>query len=710
MRIVLAIGLAILSANSVFADTRIWLENPRINGKPVDMAFDSGAPTALLISKAVKRLGLKVTVPQTKNPGDTSVYAVDFQGHQIQTDFAISDFTPGVAPDFDGLLGWGPLSSNILRIDSAALQLTFLSKVPGAVQGWTKLFLDTNSSTLDLEIPGQNTISIDTGSPDGIELPRREWKRWKETHPRSPVTLVARWGMGGVYVSEESWADEYQIGPLIFIDVPLMEECLWEVNNLGPHHDLVGLAALRRLDLVVDGSHNVAYLRMRQTPPPYYSYNRLGAVFIPEARHHNHLVAHVAPGSPAYESGVRDGDILLSADNQISSDGYSSPAGTTVRLKLQRHRKTIEATATFRDILPISHRSYPSQDYSIGDPQFDAETYYGQAMLKLDREETNAALASCAKAIEIDPEFAHAYYFRAYLEHCNQNLDGAISDYSKAISLGIRSATAYADRGLAEYSKGLAEHGKGDLTAALADFSKAIELKPDWADVYGYRGGIEQTNGDLAGARADYSKVIALMPAWAPGYYGYRAQVEQRQGDLADAEADSAQAAKLDSSLATNSASEFVALGYLRYERQEISNALSDFRKAGELNHADGQAFLGVWLCNSRLGKVQTANTELRNWLSGGAAENTNDWTCEVARFLAGQLSEADFLNAAKADGKKDEERYCEAYYYIGAKRLIARDKAGAAAEFRKCLATGVQNFNEYRFAQAELQMLNASN
>ena len=57
-----------------------------------------------------------------------------------------------------------------------------------------------------------------------------------------------------------------------------------------------------------------ANLRAKTTPPPRYSHNRLGAVFVPTAAHTNQAVARVVDGGPAYEAGVHNGDVLLQVD------------------------------------------------------------------------------------------------------------------------------------------------------------------------------------------------------------------------------------------------------------------------------------------------------------------------------------------------------------------------------------------------------------
>ena len=787
MRIVLVIGLAILSASSVFADDRIWLENTKIDGKAVKMIFDSGASSIALTKQAVKRLGLKVVVPPTNGVGDTASYSAEIDGQPFRTDFNILNI-PALIPDFDGVMGWRPLSRGIYRIDAEADTITPFSGIPDGIKRWGRLFIDTNAETLVLKIPGQqdgkNIISIDTGDSSGISLTPREWKRWKKTHPHNPITLRAYLTLDGCYAGEESWADQIQIGPLTLNDVPVMEEGPSTKIEFGSERDVVGLTALRRMDLMVDGIHGVAYMRAKQTPPPPYSYNRLGAVFIPTATDSNDLVGQIVPGSPAYRAGIRNGDILLKIDGrsvsgwtngwrESNSDAFSMPAGTRLDLTLRRRRKIFETAAVLQEILQPSHRKYNPSDDFPGKSELDAESYYSSAMECEIRGDSNGALTNYGKAIETNPDFGDAYSRRGYLEQSNDP-DAALADYGKAIDLGAGTAEDYGDRGMVEQGKGyvadaLADYGKAielepdlaevyayrgwleqrtnqfdaaiadyenalrlkpDLTtaktnvvqiygdrgyqeleanqfdAALADYNKVIELEPGFAEAYSYRGFVEKTMGKLDAALADDNKAIQLDPASA-WLYGNRSTLEVIKGDLDRAEADCAEAARLDPKMAGKAAQAFHVLGDSRFQRLEYTNALTDFRKACELNPTDDYAHFGVWLCSSSLGSSERATADLKAYLSVRGAKDPGDWPSEVGQFLVGQITEEVLVSAAEsADDKKDKDQHCEAYYYVGAKRLFAGDKKGAASEFRKCLATDVQNFNEYRFAKAELQML----
>jgi lipoprotein NlpI len=125
----------------------------------------------------------------------------------------------------------------------------------------------------------------------------------------------------------------------------------------------------------------------------------------------------------------------------------------------------------------------------------------------------------------------------------------------------------------------------------------------------------------------------------------------------------------------------------------------------------DEYSSFGVWLSSSRLGETESATRELKEYLANRQISNSDDWPSQIGRFLTDQITSQELLTAAQsADTKKDKEQHCEAYFYIGSKRLIAGDKAGAAASFEKCVATGVHGFSEYQTAKVELRLLENAN
>ena len=354
---------------------RIWLE-AKINGKPVHLCFDSGSNVAALCPETVKTLGLKF-VPAPTNAvwqcflaGDTEDCTLTLDGMASKMRFLVLDLPAYTYPGagFDGLLGWYPISHNLIRIDAVAKKITALPNVPTQTAQWTRLSVLTNSGALDLQIPhGDRTYGVictDTGSDRGLALPAQEWYRWREGHSQSPITIDTYSTFdGGFDVVEEAWADQISVGPLVLTGVPIEVTIVragpTRTNWWGTQYEgTLGLAALKRLDFIVDGNNGLAYLQAKKTRPPAYPHNRLGAIFAATTTQTNQAVARVVDGSPAYEAGVRNGDVLLQVDDmKVTSwsaswiDRFRRPAGTRLNLVLKRDGQIVRVTATLRDIL-----------------------------------------------------------------------------------------------------------------------------------------------------------------------------------------------------------------------------------------------------------------------------------------------------------------------------------------------------------------------
>ena len=124
------------------------------------------------------------------------------------------------------------------------------------------------------------------------------------------------------------------------------------------------LFALTRLDVIVDGPAGRVYIQARRNPNTRYNYNRIGAVFTPRQITGGDLLARVIEGTPAYEAGVRDGDILLKigdldatqwqTDPRIRplSRFWNQPAGTKVRLECRRGERLLNVGIELKELFP----------------------------------------------------------------------------------------------------------------------------------------------------------------------------------------------------------------------------------------------------------------------------------------------------------------------------------------------------------------------
>ena len=292
------------------------------------------------------------------------------------------------------------------------------------------------------------------------------------------------------------------------------------------------------------------------------------------------------------------------------------------------------------------------------DPKF-AKAWFGRAMLRTYTNNETGALADFGKAVEADPSYALAWFNRALLRLGRKEVDGAIADYTKAIDLKPQDADGYVGRGNAYASRG--DHDK-----AIADYTKAIELKPSSSSAYVYKGDSQMKKGDPIGAMLTFSKAIEVNPKDAEAYY-FR--------------------------------------GFANYDRHAYAEAGADFQKAYELNRLSeirtDTLQLRLWLVKARAGQAADATRALKAYAEKEHRGRKGDWFGQIVAFLSGDLPEDQFMNLA---GGKDQ--VCDAGFYAGVKKAIARDKAAAKALFKKAIDSGVNTSTEYWSSMAELEGL----
>jgi hypothetical protein len=370
--IVSCVGTACFSCHGL--PTERLLLDAKINGKKVRLCFDSGTESFVLWRESAKRLDLKFTEAGTNrvatglvSAGITEVCSLSLLGKEANARFNVLAAPAGGALPFDGLVGWRNIRKNILKIDAKGNRLEFLEALPKEVSKWKRIGIDTNSSTLILTFwssqQREARFLVDTGSGAGIALPQQKWDEWSAAHILEPRTMTAfSIPSEGILAKEEAWADQFDLGPVVLSNVPISAAAQSQVIDAGKELDgALGLAALKRVDFIVDGLQGVAYVRSKTDRPSRYEHNRAGVVFIPDALGENRLVAHVVDRGPAYEAGIRNGDILEQLDGvNITNSNVSllqklwMPAGTKIQFSLKRDGQPTQVTVMLRDILGMN--------------------------------------------------------------------------------------------------------------------------------------------------------------------------------------------------------------------------------------------------------------------------------------------------------------------------------------------------------------------
>ena len=221
---------------------------------------------------------------------------------------------------------------------------------------------------LSIKVPDttdpSGVILVDTGNPVGVSLNTRRWKDWRDKNEGHPFTLIANYTPGiGLKVHEERWADDLGIGDFVISDVPVVQDDpAWEQVIPG-YQARFGLFALSQLEVIIDAPGGYFYTRQRENTQSKCPHNRAAAVFVPENPTSQHLVAHVVEQGPAFQAGIRNGDILLKIDDldvtKWQTDPkvlplsrfWRKPAGTKLELSLSRNDKPFKAAVELKDIL-----------------------------------------------------------------------------------------------------------------------------------------------------------------------------------------------------------------------------------------------------------------------------------------------------------------------------------------------------------------------
>lgn len=374
MRKLLFLVLSFCWSTLSLADEYLVID-AKINDKSVRLSFDTGAEYTVIFERTANRLGLKFTPPPTKQPsqpgqiplGVTEPFRFTLGDATRTWRLAVLKLPDHIRPPIDGLLAWSGVRKGIIRIDAVAMQVGPQTDLPGDIDQWSSWQIDPQRRLLTVKVPQASDPNamffIDTGSPYGVELNAVRWKDWCLKHPKRPTTLTANYSPNiGLKVYEESWADKLTIGRFSISQVPVTPmDSIFE-RMFTNYQATLGLFALTRFEVIIDGRNDCLYTRPIDKPAMKYDHNRIGAVFVPQDNKSDLLTAQVLPQSPAHQAGIRNGDVLLKigeldvtqwrTDPKVLplSRFWNRPAGTKLKLTLSRSEKSFKATVELQNI------------------------------------------------------------------------------------------------------------------------------------------------------------------------------------------------------------------------------------------------------------------------------------------------------------------------------------------------------------------------
>ena len=383
----------------------------RINDQPACFAYDTGAGITLVQTRSAKRLGLKVSKPPSApkpapgkvNTGQTELcrLTVGPDTYRLKLATVRLPWPWDRFMDVDGVIGWPDLKDDFFAIDATDDAIMSLPTPPQDTNGWTRLPLYQHTDVLALQLPRADgktgVLVVDTGNPDGVSLSPARWKQWRASHPHAHGGWHFTFMPGSApFLGRQYKADDLALGPLAWKGVVVRQAGRTE-RNMADSKDVfeaaIGIAALRQLNLIIDRTNHLAYVR----PNPDW---------VPEQE----------------------------ALRTKASCSASAPVRSTVRLNFREQEYwdvALEACASGKFDAAITNltRLLEMEPDSAG-----ALAVRGMVSLKLHAAQGSAtnlaqALGDLTRALELDPAFTSLYNGRAYIYYLTQRWDDALRDF-----------------------------------------------------------------------------------------------------------------------------------------------------------------------------------------------------------------------------------------------------------------------------------------
>jgi lipoprotein NlpI len=368
---------------------------------------------------------------------------------------------------------------------------------------------------------------------------------------------------------------------------------------------------------------------------------------------------------------------------------YKSPAGQHMLMK--EELLTQKAMALLQEKMQMIEPKIENIDAGWVNP-----TYCEQGDINLKDKKYDKAIENYTKAIEKTPSDAMAYNNRGRAYDAKGLYDQAIADYNKAIDLNPKSTSIY-------YNRGVTYYGKRVNGQAISDFTNAIELDQKNISAYFSRANAYDDIGLYELAVADYDKVLKLNPKNASAYRE-RGTAHFNHGLYDLALSDYNHAIELDS----QQMQAYEGRGNVYLFKGQFKPAIAEFTKAIDIDPDYEYAYLrlliATWLSKAPdSGAIEKLGKHV-------SAKRSAEWVRTISMFYLGvkDTTEQSVLEEAKKgeDEKVKAERLCEAYFYLGVKRLAEGNKAGAAEFFAKSVETNIKYFMEYGESQMMLSKI----
>ena len=252
---------------------------------------------------------------------------------------------------YDGLLGWECIRKYVWNINYPKRSHRFFNKLPSRIRSWHKLALIPGADYPQIADKHGRRIILDTGAPHAVYISKKRWNAIKQAYPDAFVSVYSGYSpaAGGFYAHECMHVSSFQLGQLELKNILLCESFANpEVMGIPDDIDIIlGYGALISRQFWLDGPGCALYFSSTSHPMPGpSSFNLMGGTFIQDRNGNGPMKAFVAEWSPAWNAGLRTGDVLVSINGRKNPypdlvEYVTTQRGAQASVLVQRKNKLV---------------------------------------------------------------------------------------------------------------------------------------------------------------------------------------------------------------------------------------------------------------------------------------------------------------------------------------------------------------------------------
>ncbi|TFG93072.1 MAG: retroviral aspartyl protease [Candidatus Atribacteria bacterium] len=310
--------------------------------KELKFIFDTGATSDLLNSTTAKKMGMKSNYQQeVKGAGESKTYDIVLNQkltllqnieinntHLVLAD--LSSLNEVLDKNVDGIIGYSLLSKYVTKIDYENKKLILYKEIKDVdVEGYNAIPFQFGdgipipqfdiSFTLSNGITFTNTILFDSGAGLSL-LVNAPFNRENQINEKAGKSLIFKSvNLNSESISEEIAIKSLTLGKFKFEELTALISYDTEgVSSWEGYLGILGATIIERFNIILDYNSKILYLKPNNNFGNEFDFPLSGIKL--KKINNKIIIGYLDETTPAYKSGIREGDQLISINGETYGD------------------------------------------------------------------------------------------------------------------------------------------------------------------------------------------------------------------------------------------------------------------------------------------------------------------------------------------------------------------------------------------------------